>query len=491
MQLQRTSFIQEQRLRMNPQLYQSIRLMELPVMDLREKIEEELERNPALELVKDRSTIPLDAVESPGKEIEERFETSSDPGGGVWVEREDTPFKSADFIMSGGIVRQGGQEASDEHRRFLEGVLSRPETLQQHLLWQLRLEPVDDELRGIAEILIQNLDDDGFHKEPPETLFKQGADFPETPPPRLAEAIQLVRTLDPAGTCTANYKESLQVQIDLTPSMPEEVKKILDHFELLERGKFLEAAKKTGLSEDEARDFFERIKELSPFPGRNFTPGEVRYVIPEIQVVRDDGEFKVIYNNEAFPELRINKFFKKLAAGGREENSAGGASGEDKQRAREFGRENVRQAQDFFKAVKKRRKTLLMVARAILRFQRAFFMNGPKYLAPLTLADIAKELEVHETTVSRTANGKYMQTEWGIFEIRHFFTNSISGAGSGGSRFSKEGVKATIQEIITAEKRKLSDQDISDVLARRGISLARRTVAKYRNELDMGSSYTR
>ena len=138
-----------------------------------------------------------------------------------------------------------------------------------------------------------------------------------------------------------------------------------------------------------------------------------------------------------------------------------------------------------------RNHTLLRVTRAILEFQRPFFVNGPKDLAPLTLGDIAKELGLHETTVSRTANGKYMQTEWGIFELRYFFTNSISGPGSGGSRFSKQGVKAIIQEIVAAENKRLSDQDIVGLLAQRGIVLARRTVSKYRKELDMGSSYTR
>jgi RNA polymerase sigma-54 factor len=158
---------------------------------------------------------------------------------------------------------------------------------------------------------------------------------------------------------------------------------------------------------------------------------------------------------------------------------------------RDFVRENIKEARWFIQSVNQRNHTLLRVTRAILQFQRPFFVNGPKYLAPLILGDIAKELGVHETTVSRTANGKYMQTEWGIFEIRYFFSNSISGIGSGGSQFSKEGVKAVIREIIAAENRRLPDQDIADLLAQRGISLARRTVAKYRKELDMGSSYTR
>ncbi|GHV96254.1 RNA polymerase sigma-54 factor [Spirochaetia bacterium] len=446
---------------MNPQIFQSIKLMELPIMDLREKIEEEIERNPALEVLEDRSTVSLDdAVSSPRKEEDAYFETTSDPG----------------------MVRQGGEEAADAHRRFIEGVLSRPETLQQHLLWQLQLELADEELRTIGEILIQNLDNDGFHKEPPETLFKEGVAFPVVPPPRLAEAIRLVQTLDPAGSCTADYRESLRVQIGLMPNAPPGIEKALDCLELLEREKFSEAAKEIDQSEEEVRYFFERIKELSPFPGRSFAPAEVRYVTPDIQVLREEGEFVIMINDEAIPVLGINPFFEELASG---------KGGKNERPAREFVKENIKEAQIFIQSVNQRKHTLLRVSRAILDFQRPFFVNGPKHLAPLTLGDIAKELNVHETTVSRTANGKYMQTEWGIFEIRYFFTNSISGTGSGGSRFSKEGVKAIISEMLADGNRRLSDQDIADLLAQRGIALARRTVAKYRKELDVGSSYTR
>ena len=158
---------------------------------------------------------------------------------------------------------------------------------------------------------------------------------------------------------------------------------------------------------------------------------------------------------------------------------------------RDFVRENIKEARWFIRSINQRNHTLLKVMRAIVEFQRTFFAKGPKYLAPLTLKDIAQEIGVHETTVSRIANGKYVQTEWGIFEIRYFFTNSISGAGSSGSRYSKEAVKEIIREIIQSEEGSLSDQDIADLLSRRGIPLARRTVAKYRKELDLGSSYTR
>jgi len=454
MQIQRQSVIQEQRQKMNPQLYQSIKLMELPVVDLRERIEQELEQNPALEIIEDKSLITLDETDTNSKEEDEYFESTSDPG------------------------RQGSEQAADEHRKFIEGALTRPETLQEHLLWQLQLEPVDDELRAIAETLIQNLDNDGFHKEKPETLFK-------TIPPRLEEAITLVRGFEPAGTCTADYHESLRVQAALLPDAPEGIEKALDNLDLLEKEKFSEMAKKTGIDEEQARLICECIKKLYPFPGRAFAPSDVRYVIPDIKVIRDNDELIINLNDEAFPVLGVNPFFEELS------ESNGGLTANSLTEARDFARDNVREAKLFIHQLNKRNKTLIRVAAAILRFQHSFFIKGPKYLAPLTLSDIAKELDVHETTVSRTANGKYMQTEWGIFEIRYFFTNSISGTGSNRSKFSKKSVKEIIREIIEAENRLLSDQDISALLKQKGIELARRTVAKYRKELDMGSSYTR
>ena len=452
MQLQRPSFIQEQGFRMNPQIYQSLKLMELPVIDLRERVEQELERNPALEVLEDRTVVPLESGEARRTEEYDYFETTSDPG----------------------LFRYGTDEDSDEHRRFIEGVLTRPQTLQEHLLWQLQLEPVDNELRDIAEILIQNLDDNGFHKEPPQTLFKGAA-----PPPRLDEAMDLVRGLDPQGSCTANYQESLKVQIGFLYDTPCGIEKLLDHLELLERGKFSGLAKKINMDEEEIRFFYRQIKELNPFPGRAFAPANVRYVVPDIQVIKDEKDFSIVLNDETIPVLGINPFFEKLNT-----LPNGGA-------ARDFVKENIREARVFIQQLNMRNLTLLRVAKAILAFQRPFFINGPKYMAPLTLSDMAKELSVHETTVWRAASGKYLQCEWGIFEIRYFFTNSISKAGQDGSNYSKGGVKEIIKEIIACENRRLSDQDISDLLAQRGIVLARRTVAKYRKELDMGSSYAR
>jgi RNA polymerase sigma-54 factor len=422
-------------------------------MDLRGKIEEEIERNPALEILEDRATISLDAAYSPRKEEDDYFEVTSDSG----------------------FIRRGGDEAAEEQHRFIEGALSRPETLQEYLLWQLRLQPIDDRLRQAGELLIQNLDADGFHKEPVALLLK-GQDKK-----LIREALCLVQALDPPGTCTADYRESLRVQAALLPNAPEGMEEALDHLELLERGKIAEAAKKMGRREADLKAILERLKELSPFPGRQFAASEdTRYVVPDVQVLKKEGEFVIVLNDEEIPVLGINPFFMKISD----------AKGGEKP-VRDFARENIKEARWFIQSINLRNHTLLRVSRAIVEFQKSFFVNGPKHIAPLTLKDIAQELGVHETTISRTANGKYMQTEWGIFEIRHFFTNSISGAGSTGSRYSKEGVKETIRELISTEARHFSDQEISDLLSKRGISIARRTVTKYRKELDLGTSYTR
>jgi RNA polymerase sigma-54 factor len=467
MQLQRPSLIQSQKLTMNPQLYQSLQVMELPIIELRERIEEELEKNPALEILDDPSTVSLDnsldnaAINK--KEQYERFESTSDSG----------------------YVSSGGEAAADERQRFIEGALAHPESLQDHLLWQLRLEPVSEDIKRVSELLIQNLDADGFHIEPVEVLLKN------EDAATIEKALKLVRGFDPVGTCTADYRESLRVQAELLPDAPSGILEALSCMDLLEQGKIKKAAKKIGCDVNHALYVFERLKELSPFPGRSFFAGTTRFVIPDVRVVKKDGEFVIILNEEEIPVLGISPFFKKAAGELHEGEKSRQHNDSEKKDARDFARENIKEARWFIKSINQRNLTLLKVSQAIVEYQRAFFTGGPKYLAPLTLKDIADTVSLHITTVSRTANGKYMQTEWGIFELRYFFCNAITGTGSKGSRFSKEGVKQIIKEIIESEQTNLSDQVIVELLAERGIALARRTVAKYRNELDFGSSFDR
>jgi len=468
-QLQKPALIAEQRQKLSPQMIQSIKLMAMPLQELKEQIQEEIESNPALEVVSDASTLSLESLpENEPREAEDfsPFENSSDPGFSSHSSSDD-----------------------DSKRMFIEGAIARPETLQEHLLWQLRLQRIGDDKRAIGEALIQNLDDDGFHKEDPYVFF------PKAPRSEVDEVIGLVRGFEPAGTCCADYRESLLVQASLAGDAPSAAIAILrEHVDLLEKGKHAEIQKRMKLSDHDLQIALSFIKSLAPFPGRAYSTEEPRYVLPDLMVKLKDGDFVIVLNDEEIPVLGIDPFFDSYAErADAERRSAGhGVAPLNSDRVTSaYVRDNIKQAKFFIRSIHQRNQTLLKVARAVVEFQRAFFAEGPKRLAPLTLKDVADEVGVHETTVSRIANRKYMQTDWGIFELRYFFTNSISGAGSRGSSFSKEGVKQVIKEIIEAEDSILSDRDIAEVLARKGIKLARRTVAKYRGELDLGSSFGR
>lgn len=454
MQFQKPVLVQRQELRMTPQLLQSIQIMTLPLLDLQTRIHEELEANPALELVEERPTVSLDAREERGEEYE-YFENSSDPGFPDATRRDDN---------------------GDGHRGFLEGALSRQESLHEHLMWQLRLQPVSPEDFTVGELLINNLDENGFHLEDPMTLVDSSRHG------TLIRMMEMIRTFEPAGSCVADVRESLIVQALQHDQCPAAVVPIIrDHLEDLERGRHREIARALDVEVEDVEEAREFIRSLSPFPGRMFSTESSRYVVPDLLLARRDGQFMLVLNDEEIPVLGVNRLFARTAH----------ATDRD---ARTFAAQRVKEARWFIHSVDQRNQTLLRVARAILEFQRDFFLRGKKYLAPLTLKDIAQEIDVSEATVSRITNGKYLQTEWGIFELKHFFSNSVGGGGAGGSRYSKEGVKEIIREILEehgSSGKQLSDQSIANILAQRGIPIARRTVTKYRKELKISSSYER
>ena len=441
---------------MNPQLYQSIQLMAMPLQELKFTIREELEKNPALEVLEEKTDESLESAERATEEYD-IFENSSDPG----------------------YTRRLDNEASDSKRKFMEGALARPESLHDHLVWQLRVQPISQREFLVGELLIQNLDDNGFHIEDPELLVN-GDDIKLLP-----KMMDLIQGLEPAGTCTADYRESLIVQTRRFSDAPEHTEDVLlNHLDFLERGKFVELARKFRISPDDVQEILEFIKTLDPFPGRRYSTSSSMYVIPDLMIKMKDGEFVLVLNDEEIPVLGVNPFFTEIMKNGKERSE---------KNVKRFVNSSLKDARWFIRSIHQRNQTLLKIAKAIVEFQRDFFTKGPKYLVPLTLRDIAEEVDVHETTVSRITTSKYVQTEWGIYELKYFFSNSISGAGSQGSRFSKEGVKQVIKELIENHEsvKHLSDQKISDLLKKQGINIARRTVAKYRNELDIDSSYRR
>ncbi len=457
MQYQKPVIRQEQRLKMTPQLYQAIKIMALPLQELRTSIQDELERNPALEMIEDNSLVSLDEKAGELKDDYDYFDNSSDPGYSL---------KKRNNI-------------EDSKRNFIEGVLTRPESLHDHLLWQLRLQPINEEYYRIGELLILNLDNNGFHIEPPESLVK------ESELKILEEMKALINKFDPVGVCATGYQEALLIQIENhAKALPGSYKVVELHLKLLEKEKYKDIARAMHKREEEIMEILEFIRKLDPLPGRNYSIEPVRQVIPDVMVKLKDGEFILILNDEEIPVLGIDPFYADLSE---KKDGAG------KKELRNFVQHGLQDARWFIRSIHQRNNTLLKVCRSIIEFQRGFFRNGPKYLVPLTLKDIAGEIGVHEATVSRVTNGKYVQTEWGIFELKYFFTNSVPGTGMAGRRFSKEGVKQMIKEIVEAEgkNKNLTDKMILEILKNKGVNIARRTIAKYRKELDIMSSYSR
>ncbi len=458
MQYQKPVLIQDQRLKMSPQMYQSIQMMALPLFDLRTKIQEEIEKNPALEIVKEAPSASIEEIPATPQDDWDYFENSSDPG----------------------YLRSYNNEASDTKQKFIEGALSRGESLQEHLLAQLAVQPLDDLHYKIGELLIQNLDENGFHLEDPRTFIDEEYHS------LIPELEKIIQEFDPQGVCVTDYKESLLVQARLKGDAPDKTTEVIQQYlPLIKKGKPGEIAKKLDIAPEDVEEITAYIKTLNPYPGRLYSNEPPRYVIPDLSVKIENGDFVITLNEEDIPVLGISPFFEK--------NEQEIGNGEKSNEAQKYIKDSLRDARWFIKSLHLRNQTLFKITKAIIEFQRYFFMKGPKHLAPLTLKDVADEVGVHETTVSRISNAKYIQTEWGIFPIKYFFSNSISGAGSKGSRYSKGGVKEIIREIIEENNtgKKLSDQKISDILKSRGINLARRTVAKYRSELMIDSSFDR
>ena len=454
-QYQKPAMVQVQRLKMTPQIYQSIQLMALPLHELTNRIHEELEKNPALELIEEKSIVSLEEYSTPKNEDKENyFENSSDSG---YTSRE-------------------GKEATDRKQKFIEGALSRPESLQEHLMSQLLLHSLSKEQFEVGELLIHNLDSNGFFQEDPNTLLNTDQEN------ILPVMLDIVRSFDPPGICVKDYKESLVLQAQLLVEAPEgSIEIIKDYLPLIKKKSYKELSKILDLPLEEIDSIIEFIQSLNPYPGRLFSTSPPVYVIPDIMVTVKNGEFVLVLNDEEIPVLGISPFFEETQYKKGEKST------------QQYVKNSIRDAKWFINSIHLRNKTLVKIATVIVEFQRNFFMKGPKYLVPLTLKDVASEVEVHETTVSRISNAKYMQTEWGIFPIKYFFTNSISGPGSGGSRFSKGGVKEIIRELLEnyTSGKHLSDQKISDLLKLQGINIARRTVAKYRSELSIDSSFER
>ena len=484
--------------RMSQSQIQSLDVLAMPTVELRERIAEELAENPALELVRGTQQTSLPQKTKP-------------------LERTESYYRNNRTSSAFSV------EASDAFQTFLENIPApQHQSLQSHLLEQLFVHKLDPLTASFAERIIENLTNDGFHVVPVNELFKTELSKKENEKERslmrhkISQALSVVRQLEPIGCATQDFKQSLLVQakilfydkIERDPVYAYTIDILANHFSYLEKARpysLVRAVNENAdipykLTQENAEDILALIASLNPFPGRalatDVTPDE--YIIPTAFIERNGQEFTVRINNLEVPLLTVAPEFQDLI-----DHTKDAA-------AKTYIKEQMQKAKVFIGSLNQREKTIVEVLRKIVSAQEAFFLTGDRRrLVPLTQQQIARELDIHESTVSRTVAGKYVQCQWGTFEVQYFFTNSIAVkpqsqpatssqsdvATSSGTPATREGVKDCIRELLTehaAKGVKLSDQKISDLLQEKyGISVARRTVAKYRKELDIGSSYNR
>jgi RNA polymerase sigma-54 factor len=454
---------QRQQLKLSPQLIQSFELMALPLTELQERIKAEIETNPALELPSGWE-ISFDRVAQHKRQLEGQ-------------RREDSYSDSASY----GSDRGGyDEEATERQSRFLEGALSERVSLGEHLLTQLGYEQISDEEYEVGQIIITSLDANGFFTQEPEELLN------ESQKPYLTKVLSLLRRLDPAGIAVHCWRDSLIAQAEQQGLDSEELEVfsmlVNDKLELMRSGKQAQVAKELGIEVDELEELYAFLKTLTPFPGQSYSKGPEQYVIPELSIRREEGELVMRMNNSALPDLRIQASFPTLA------DSIGDK--EEAKRASQYINEQIKRAEGLIFQVQVRNQTLYRLGQVLMREQRAFFLYGPLHQKPLTQKEVAAQLDVHETTVSRISTAKWIDTDWGLIPVKALFSSAV---GEEGAQRSKEAVKEMIRQLLDEHqgKKALSDQKISDLLKEQGISVARRTVAKYRNELNIDPSFIR
>ena len=428
---------------LSPQMLQSLALLPMPVTELREFIQKEIESNPALEI----------------------------PSSDSFSEPSYDAYSGSEGY---------DPEASDRKQQMIENTAAAGESLSEHLMVQLIESPLDSRCREIGELLIGNLDANGFFIVPLSVLF-EGKSFTEE---EINKTLETVQSFDPYGICVPDYKASLVLQAKLAcckgPDLEIMTELINNRLDQLKNGKFNEIALALGITAQDVETYYSVIKSFTPFPGRVYDSKAENYIVPEFSVHNEDGKLEVKMNRSNLPDLEISPEFSALADG---------LSGADAKEANSYIKNSIRQARTLISQVNLRFETLFKAATALVELQSQFFYNGPQYLKTLTLKQVADMIGVHETTMSRLSQNKYVDTDWGLFPMKYFFSQGTQSTSSEDG-VSRNAVKSMIEEILK-ENPKLSDQKISDKLAERGIKCARRTVSKYRSELNIDSSFTR
>ncbi|MFO7871221.1 MAG: RNA polymerase factor sigma-54 [Kiritimatiellia bacterium] len=473
MQKQTLSLAQTQRLQMvlAPQLRQSLEMLQLPMLELRTMIQQEIEQNPTIEEVAgeeqtaetDESSRDEDASEE--LDFDKEFEQLAK----LDEEWRDYFFQNRD----GGSY---GRE-QEEKRKFMFDSLPQKESLQEHLLQQLNLSGLSESDREIGELIAGNINDDGYLTISVEDLAESAGFDVE----KVNDILAVVQDFHPTGVGARDIRECLLLQLERLGKASTLAAEIVKrHLDDLGAHKYQQIARSIKVTPEDVQQAAKLVATLEPKPGRLYSNEDANYVLPEVVVRKVDGKYVVLSNNEYVPHVRISRLYRRLL-----QNES------TKPEVKSYIRERIRSGAFLIKSIQQRLRTIERIAGVIVEKQHGFLEKGLRHLKPLTMAEVAKEVGVHETTVSRAVSGKYMQTPKGVVEMKYFFTPGIRTAD--GKQVSNKTVKDMIAGLVAAEDpaRPLSDQEIMDHLKKKGISIARRTIAKYRLVLRIPPSHMR
>lgn len=446
-----------------PQMRKSLEILQASTLELSQLLRQALETNPTLEDITELESLDDDGQNDDEVDsLEYMNETDDD-----WRDRSILEGRSSQWT----------QEDEDRRQRLYDNIVG-PETLQQHLQHQLDLSLLEPEIRAAAQHILGNLDDRGFLEIPIQEIVRISS-FPLS---KLKAAIAVIKTFDPPGVGASGIAESLLIQLERGSGTETlEYRIVSDHLEDLARKKHPQIARSLNTTVELIAEAAEKIGRLSPNPGGEFDPTGNPYILPDVIIEKnDDGVWAGRLTGEHLPSLRINDFYKDMI----------GKNGVDA-KARAFLRDQIRDGRSLIRSISLRQETILGISHKIIEKQPAFLEKGPRHLRPLTMNDIADDLQLHATTVSRAVAGKYILTPHGLMEMRAFFATGYQT--DGGAEVSNAGVREAIQQLVDKENQSkpLSDDAITKELQDQGIKVARRTIAKYREQLNILPSHLR
>lgn len=473
-----------QQLIMTPQLQQAIKLLILSRQELVDTINQEMEENPLLEEVAQDESTPEEISAEAGDDVQSiEKEESKAPEHTAELTGEGDGREEFDwnnYLEDYGPVGVSYNRADGEPPT-LENILTQSPSLTEHLMWQMKLSPFDDEEVRVGAQIIGNLDHNGYLC----ATVAEIAGLENVTREYVEEVLEKVQEFDPPGVAARNLQECLLIQAGMMAQENPLLEVIIrDHLKELELKNYVHIARRLKVPLRDVEAAVMLISKMDPRPGAVYSEEKVQTIIPDVYVVKSGDDYKIVLNDDGMPRLRISNFYREIMAGV-------GGRGEEEEDGKKYIRDKVQSATWLIKSIQQRQKTIYKVAESIVKHQKDFFDRGIKHLKPLVLRNVADDVEMHESTISRVVTNKYMHSHRGIFEMKYFFGSSIQK--TSGESIASKSVKAEISNIIAGEdpKKPYSDFEIVDLLQAKGIDIARRTVAKYREMMGILSSSKR